>query len=1353
MGVNWEPLMSTANFLRGFCLLLTIVSQLDARGQRASVNRTNQRTIEKPKPLKGIWFVPNEGQWVDEVNAAARVHGGDLWLTNNGWKAGMLGPGYDAIGRHEAPGGPLTQFILDAQWVGSQTMEGNVNFQNPAPHHVSYYKGENPEKWASEVRPAGRLKLHEVWPGISFTMNGQLGKTNKVKYDWIVAPGADPTQILTRYDGMKTLILPDGSLRHLVGPSIGEGTEETGVWGQLVEYPPFAYQMNGSVMEEVNCVYELQWAKAGVTQVGFELGPYDTSRPLIIDPEIEFASYVGSSADSWGFTAAYDSDGRLIGGSGVRSAGYPTTAGAFDTDFNGGLTDNDFDYGISVFSSDGTTLEYSTYLGGSELEYPHSIVTNEAGDIYVMGTSGSIDFPTTEGSFQPEFNGGPAINLGFNNFYGSFNLGCDIVVSKLNGITGALDASTFVGGTDNDGLNLGTMLNYNYGDVCRGEINVDGTGDIWVASSTRSIDFPMVQAFDPALSGTSDAVVFRLDEDLSDLQLSSYFGGNSEDAAFGIQFAANTPGLAYFTGGTKSNDLPTTPGAYQPDLAGDVDGYIASLDYSGPFPALSVVTYFGTDDYDQAYFVQLDTEDRPHLCGQTTGSSMALVGDVYSANANGSTFVVRLTENLETVDWITRIGLPMSGVDISPTAFLVSDCDEMYLSGWGGDTQANSAFAFGSTTSGMPVTEDAHQMGTDGSDFWLGVLSPNAADLTYGSFFGGTFSNEHVDGGTSRFDKNGTVYQAVCAGCGGWDDFPTTAGAWENTNLSANCNLGVFKFNLGSLTADIEIDAPDIICAGEPIQFVNTSIGGTSFEWFFGDLNSTDEENPEYIYATPGEWEVMLIASDVSGSGGCLEPDTAFATLFIQETPNPLIDEVPVLCLGEEVTLQAYGSDALIWQPDPTLSDLTVSNPLASPVETTTYTVEDSNDCGTETASVTVEVEIIETDVTSNQSICIGDVIELEVTGGESATWSPIGGLGSPSDLQTTASPAETTTYTATILSEAGCISEETVTISVVSSFPGGQTYPAVSLCAGQGVFLSAADGDTYLWSPADLVSNELVQNPYVTPTENTTFTVSIANICGFGTDTVSVELVTPTATGTGGGWMCRGETMILSCSEGVNYTWSPAALVANPYAQTTEVFPLETTTFTVYVTDGFGCQGSTEMEVNVWQPPYVNAGPDREVDWLDRVRLFGSSDADSMWWSPSDWLSCIDCPTPEVDVQGPSWFTLETISPEGCTASDSVFIDVFYPVYVPNAFSPNNDGVNDAFIVEGLEPRGYRLEIFNRWGDLLFFSENPEEPWLGQNQLEASEYFVPDGVYIWRLRYEMRDGPRLLDGTVTLLR
>ena len=327
------------------------------------------------------------------------------------------------------------------------------------------------------------------------------------------------------------------------------------------------------------------------------------------------------------------------------------------------------------------------------------------------------------------------------------------------------------------------------------------------------------------------------------------------------------------------------------------------------------------------------------------------------------------------------------------------------------------------------------------------------------------------------------------------------------------------------------------------------------------------------------------------------------------------------------------------------------------------------------------------------------------------------------------------------------------VTINVVQSAPGGQTYPTINLCVGQGVFLEAAEGVSYLWSPADLVTNPLVQNPYTSPSSNTTYYVSIANACGVGVDSVSIELIAPTASATGGGWMCRGETMELSASDAVSYSWAPAGLVANPNAQMTSVFPVETTTFTVYATDEFGCTGSTEITVQVWQPPYVDAGPDREVDWLDEVRLFGTVDADTLWWTPSENLSCSDCLSPEVTVTGPGWFVLETISPEGCIARDSTYIDVFNPVFVPNTFTPNNDGVNDAFFVEGIEPRGYRLEVFNRWGDLIFYSENSAEPWIGNHQVRDSEYFVPDGVYIWRLRYELRDGPRLVEGTVAIVR
>ncbi len=1315
---------------------------------QAQVSEEDGRIVQRGHSQAGVWFVPNEGQFHEEVLAEARVHGGDWWLTERGWKAAMLATGYDAFARHESPVGGLTKYVLDVEWEGASTDFRTIASQ-PSDHFLSYYRGNDSSKWAQGVRPSGKLRLEDVWPGVHGSIDGMKGDAAHIKCDWKVDAGADPTQIVSIYRGLETVLQSDGTLKHLLGPSVGEGLAVSGAWGHIVEAAPFAYQMNGSLMEEVDCSYRLQSMQDGGHRITYELGDYDASRPLIIDPEIEFASYIGSTADSWGFTAAYDDNGRLIGGSGVRGVGYPTTTGAFDVAFSGG----DFDFGISVFSADGSTLEYSTYLGGSNLDYPHSLVTNSEGDIYAMGTTGSADFPTTDGAFQEGFIGGPLINLMDYSFYQSFSVGCDIILSKIDGNDGSLEASTFLGGTENDGLNLGTQLNYNYGDVCRGEVMVDPQGDVWVATSTRSDDFPMANAFDPGLNGTSDAVIMRLSEDLAELEFSSYFGGNQDDAAYAIQFAQSST-TAYIAGGTRSDDLPTSPDAYQPNLAGDSDGYIFSLNYATETPILDAASYFGTDDYDQSYFVQLDTEDRPHLCGQTVGSSLALVGDVYADNPNGSTFVVRFTSELDAVDWVTRVGIPQSGIDISPTAFLVSDCDEMYISGWGGVTNnSNSSNAGQSTTNGMPITEGAYQIGTDGSDFWLGVLAPEATDLTYGTFFGGTFSNEHVDGGTSRFDKNGTVYQAVCAGCGGWDDFPTTAGAWSGNNLSTNCNLGVFKFNLGSLVADINIDAPDLICAGEAIQFVNNSIGGNDYVWDFGDLSISEEENPEYIYLTPGEWDVMLIVSDATASGGCLEPDTAFATLFIEEIPQPLIDEVPPVCEGESTNLQAYGTDGLVWQPHPTMDDPSIPNPLVTPLQTTTYTVEDSNACGTGSAEVTVVVEVLVTDITADMTICLGDVVDLEATGGSDVIWSPTVGLGSPTSESTTASPTESTTYTALISSPNDCLAEEEVTINVVQFVPGGQTYPTIFLCQGQGTFLQAEEGVSYLWSPAELVTNPLAQNTFTSPSENTTFSVQIANVCGVGVDSVSVELIAPSADATGGGWMCRGETMELSASDGVNYSWTPSGLAASPTAQSTQVFPTETTTFTVYVTDQFGCTGSTEITVQVWQPPYVDAGPDRSVDWLDQVRLFGTVDADTLWWTPDDWLSCNDCLTPEVEVQGSQWFVLESISPEGCSARDSVFLDVFYPLYMPSAFTPNNDGVNDAFRVEGVDPRGFRLEIFNRWGEQVFYSEDPAEPWIGNNQLMNSDHFVPDGVYLWRMRYELRDGPRLKTGTVALLR
>ena len=234
-------------------------------------------------------------------------------------------------------------------------------------------------------------------------------------------------------------------------------------------------------------------------------------------------------------------------------------------------------------------------------------------------------------------------------------------------------------------------------------------------------------------------------------------------------------------------------------------------------------TYHGLADYDHVYFVQRDGQGRPYA--MVKPGSMPTIGNVFSQPQSGQ-YITCFLPDLSDIEWQTTLGSGDSQVDLSPTAFLVSDCEQVYISGWGGETNANSGTAdvSGSSTFGLTTAGGPFQTSTDGSDFYLAVLAPDATDLVYATFFGGPFANEHVDGGSSRFDQNGTVYQSVCAGCGGMNDFPSTPGAWSPNNPSPNCNMGVFKFELGKLNAKSN-DGPDQFCQGESVQFENTTSG------------------------------------------------------------------------------------------------------------------------------------------------------------------------------------------------------------------------------------------------------------------------------------------------------------------------------------------------------------------------------------------------------------------------------------------------------------------------------------------------------------------------------------------------
>ncbi len=1268
-------------------------------------------------------FVENKGQWDSSILFRSEFNGGLVWGEETGLTFLLLSEAYSDFGHAEIAYTPeeykAHAYRMNFDGANLATAEG----VDPNSHHYNYFLGNDPSRWAQGVTPFGKMRLPELYQGIEMLLYSARGN---LKYDLNVAPYADVSQVAFSYEGLEDMRLQDGKL--LLTTSLRT----------VKELKPFAYQMVGSKMVEVECEYVLN----GNT-VHFEVGDYDPSLPLIIDPEITFATYIGAIASNFGFTATDDLDGNLVAGSCIFQAGYPTTLGALQDTFEF-FTNGYCDVGVSKFSTDGDQLLFSTYLGGSGVEMPHSIICDDDGNYIVMGTTGSPNFPTTAGAFQPNLIGGPEFS--FSSFFinAAHQQGCDFFITKFNGDDSGLLASTYVGGSGTDGLNMGDKLFYNYGDSFRGEVVVSPSGEIVVASTTLSTDFPMGSAtYQNTNSGNHDAIVFRMSSNLTTLNWASYLGSPGEDAAYSVQFDSATNMVV--TGGTKAAGIVSSPNAQNGVFQGDVDAFIVRFNGNGT--AVEASTYLGTPEYDQAYFVQLDAADNIYIIGQTEGD-MDIQGNVYSNPSSGQ-FIAKYDNDLTTLEWLTTIGTGSGEIDISPTAFLVSDCDQIYFSGWGGNTNTmNAPYATSSTTEGLPVTSDAFQSTTDGSDFYLCVLSPDATELVYATWFGGGTSREHVDGGTSKFDKDGSVYQAVCAGCGGNSDFPTTPDAWSGTNGSTNCNLGVFKFDLGKIEANIDIDGPAQVCEGADAVFFNNTTGGTTFDWTFGDGGESSNSDPSHVYESPGFYEVMMIASDF---GDCVEPDTAYMTIEVLPGVNPSFDEVPQICEGDQVQLWGYGSDNLYWLDDPTLSATDVNNPIATPTEPTSYFLVDFNDCEAETLEVVVDFILPQTSISEDQTICVGNSLEIEVTGGAEYIWSPLIGLSDPFVPNPTASPTETTTYTVAITTVEGCETEESVTISVISDFPGGNVYDPVAMCIGTSVQLAAVDGSAWSWSPAEYCNNPNIQFPTVNPPETTTFFVEVTNACGTGVDEVTVELIIPAAEAGSDGAVCLGAWHPVFASGGESYQWQPAQFVLDPESPSTLVSPPTDQTFTVYVTDEYGCTVSEEVNVTVLPLPYVDAGPDRVINWMEYDYIFGTVDGTEFWWEPDIDISCTDCITPIVDPEDPMWYTLHTIDSNGCIGVDSVYVDVFFPLYVPNTFTPDNDGINDVFRAYGDHIREFRMEIRNRWGELIFVSEDIEEVWDGS--VRGGDHYVQIDTYVWTIWFDTKDGMEKLVGHVNVIR
>lgn len=896
-------------------------------------------------------FVENKGQWDEGFNYRTELPGGAMFLEPGAITWHFI----DRSAMHHAHTSPGSKHEEVIRGHAFRTLFINANKEahhfstEPANYYLNYFLSNDPDRWVSELYPKQKVYYQNIWNHIDLHFYSTSGK---LKYDFIVHPGGNIADVQWTYDGASDVDIRNGQL--VVKTSLGTVTEQK----------PYAYQWVSGEKKEIYCRYLLD--NNGI--IKFEVGKYNRNLPLYIDPTLIFSTFTGSTADNFGMTATYDNQGHLYTGGMAYNVGYPTTTGAYQTTTNlNGSTYGVTDVVISKFSPDGSTLIYSTYLGGGTAtagtETVHSLIVNENDELYMFGVTSSSDFPTTTNAYDQTFNGGTYIGFMQNGTY--FSAGTDIYVSKFNASGTSLLASTFIGGSDNDGVNYNhnyltggywvsnyDSLQFNYGDQFRGEIMLDAQGNCYIASTTKSSDFPTVNALQPIFGGVQDAVVFKFDPNLQNLIFSTYLGGSDKDAAYGIKVDPNNQ--VYVVGGSSSTDFTTTAGVVYPSYqGGKVDGFIVKIDPTGN--SLLNSTFLGTNSYDQLFFVELDSDNDVYVFGQTQNPSAFPSMNVTYSNNNSGQFVTKLNNSLSTIIYNSQIGNGNGQVNISPTAFLVDICENIYISGWGG------SLIGGSPLTGLPVTANAFQTSSgDGYNFYVAVFATNFDSLVYATYFGGSQSQEHVDGGTSRFDKNGIIYQSVCAGCGGHDDFPTTPGAWSQTNNSSNCNNGVFKLQIEMPVTTADFDFPTAVCSGYSYQFTSTGSSGLAYQWDFGDGNTSTEANPFHTYESPGTYTVTLIVNDTTFSS-CIPSDTVTKQItIVQNVGNPDLAQIN-LCKNTSVQIGVPPQPGYTytWSPSIGLSDSTVANPVASPPVTTDYMLVIDNGYCKDTVYQTVQVDDI----------------------------------------------------------------------------------------------------------------------------------------------------------------------------------------------------------------------------------------------------------------------------------------------------------------------------------------------------------------------------------------------------------
>jgi hypothetical protein len=584
---------------------------------------------------------------------------------------------------------------------------------------VNYFTGNDPEKWKINIPTYKTVVYRNIYKDVDMRF---YGNNQQLEYDIIVEPGANLSRIQFAYQGIEGLrITEDGDLELRLKE------------GKLVQKKPYVYQEIAGERIEIDGKFKIldakaryrkqetgsrgvlvheRWTETEKTEVrckmqdlelltrnpkpetrnlslvtrqpshiayGFQVASYNKKYPLIIDPVLVYSTYLGGSSSDIGNDIAVDGSGNTYITGYTSSSDFPTASALY------GSTEGSWDVFVTKLNASGSSLVYSTFLGGSLSDKGNGIAVDGSGNAYVTGVTESSDFPTASAK------------------YGSNAGGSDAFVTKLNASGNGLTYSTYLGGNNDD-------VGY--------DVAVDGTGNAYVTGNTYSSNFPTAFAIYKSNAGGGDVFVMKLNTSGSSLAYSTYLGGSNDD--FGNDIAVDESGNAHITGYTLSSNFPTTSAIYG-SSAGSWDVFVTKLNASGI--SLVYSTYLGGSLSDKGYGITVDGTGNAYVTGMTGSSNFPTASAIYENNAGGNdAFVTMLNALGSSLVYSTYLG---GGADDVGYDIVVDGIGNAYVTG-------------NTDSSNFPTASAIRGSNVGGGDVFVTKLNTSGSGLTYSTYLGGS---------------------------------------------------------------------------------------------------------------------------------------------------------------------------------------------------------------------------------------------------------------------------------------------------------------------------------------------------------------------------------------------------------------------------------------------------------------------------------------------------------------------------------------------------------------------------------------------------------------------------------------